>query len=258
MSSALIGYSGFVGRNLALQCAFDDYFNSRNIEEIAGRRYDLIVCAGAPGAKWLANRDPQKDRESIDRLTECLDRVVANHVVLISTVDVYRRPVDVDESTIIVDGESDPYGRHRRQLELAITERFENTIVRLPALFGPGLNKNAIYDILHGHRVEWIHPASEFQFYPTARLWKDIESIRECKLPLMNLATEPASIGSIAVEVFGLELSGAQVRAEQPVRYDMKTAFAASLGMRGDYILERGEVLHCLHEYVASVGWTRA
>ena len=52
--TALIGYSGFVGGNLLRQRSFDACFNSSNIEAIAGRSFDLVVCAGAPAEKWKA------------------------------------------------------------------------------------------------------------------------------------------------------------------------------------------------------------
>ena len=69
MNSALIGYTGFVGGNLLRQFAFTDLYNSTNIETIAGRAYDLIVCAGAPGVMWKANKEPALDEQS--RFMKC-------------------------------------------------------------------------------------------------------------------------------------------------------------------------------------------
>ena len=51
MKTALIGSTGFVGGNLQRQAAFDDGYHSRNIESLAGKSYDLIVCAGAPAVQ---------------------------------------------------------------------------------------------------------------------------------------------------------------------------------------------------------------
>ena len=196
MSKALIGHTGFVGGNLASQVAFDATYNSTNIEAIRGQAYELVVCAGAPGAKWKANKDPEGDRASIERLMSCLASVSADHAVLISTVDVYPDPIGVNEQTAIRQDHGSPYGRLRLLLEHFVAERFESTIVRLPALFGPGLKKNAIYDILHNHQPEKICQDSVFQFYPTLRLWSDIEMVRSHKLRLVNFATEPMSMPS--------------------------------------------------------------
>ncbi|MDX1744434.1 MAG: hypothetical protein R3324_00725, partial [Halobacteriales archaeon] len=113
---ALIGHTGFVGGNLDRQVRFDDRYNSSNIERIRGRRYDLVVCAGAPGEKWRANRYPERDAASIGRLRECLAEVEVGHLLLISTVDVYPDPVGVDEDSPIDPSELHPYGLHRRRL----------------------------------------------------------------------------------------------------------------------------------------------
>ena len=66
--NALIGHTGFVGSNLALQLPFEAKFSSRNIGDIRGKTFDTIVCAGAYAAKWKANQDPQADREAVERL----------------------------------------------------------------------------------------------------------------------------------------------------------------------------------------------
>jgi hypothetical protein len=63
MPSALIGYTGFVGSNLDRQHAFDDRYNSKNINAIAGKSYDLIVCAGIQAKKWWASEHPDEEWE---------------------------------------------------------------------------------------------------------------------------------------------------------------------------------------------------
>src|SRR5438046_1711102 len=113
MRSGLIGYTGLVGGNLLRQASFQDLYNSRNIEEIAGRRYDLLVCAGAPASKWLANRDPEGDRRSLGRLMNALGQVQADRVVLISTIDVFPDSCLVDEGAEPDGSRQQPYGRHR-------------------------------------------------------------------------------------------------------------------------------------------------
>ena len=62
MTDALIGYSGFVGGTLLRQRAFEARYRSTNIGSIAGGEFELVVCAGAPAQKWIANRDPEADR----------------------------------------------------------------------------------------------------------------------------------------------------------------------------------------------------
>src|SRR4029077_1194449 len=115
-AAALIGYSGFVGGNLLAQHPFDARFNSSNIGEIAGRSFDLIVCAGAPSEKWKANADPEGDLANIERLAGAVTGETSRRVVLISTVDVFGRPIDVDEQSPVPTDGLHAYGRHRRLL----------------------------------------------------------------------------------------------------------------------------------------------
>jgi len=248
LRSALIGHTGFVGGSLLEQTRFDDAYNSSNVEEIEGRHYPLVVCAGAPGAKWKANLDPDRDRESLERLMKSLGRASADHVVLISTVDVYPVPVGVDEDTVIAENEGSPYGRHRLLLERFVQDRFSSTVVRLPGLFGAGLKKNVIYDFLNQNNLEAICPESVFQFYPLSRLWHDVEKVWRSGLPLLNFATEPTSVRTVAAKAFGFEFENS--RAPAPVRYDMRTRHAADFGRRGAYLYDAEDVLRHLTEYV--------
>ena len=251
MPSALIGHTGFVGGNLLRQASFDDVYNSSNIGDINGKRYELIVCAGAPGTKWKANQEPEADRRSLDLLTSSLEKVAADHVILLSSIDVYPRPVQVDEGTRI-DAPGSPYGEHRLRLEEFVRDRFESTVIRLPALFAPGLKKNVIYDLLNNHRVDKIHGDSVFQFYPLVRAWQDIDVVRRNRLPLVNFATEPTSVGEIAQKIFGFELE--QHDVENAARYDMRTKYANLFGKSGPYMYNRPGILKALGEFVSNRG----
>src|SRR3954465_333998 len=175
MANALIGYTGFVGGNLLRQATFEGRYNSRNVDSIAGQTYDLVVCAGAPADKWKANRNPEADGKAIGRLTAALEQVNAAQVVLISTVDVYPEPFEVDEGTELDSERATPYGRHRFGLEVFLAARFNTLVVRLPGLYGEGLKKNVIHDLLHDDHQEVIHADSAYQFYGLQRLWADVQ-----------------------------------------------------------------------------------
>ena len=252
---ALVGHTGFVGGNLLRQTKFDELYNSANIEDIRGRRYSLVVCAGARAEKWKANRDPEQDLEGIRRLIRCLDQVSAGHVVLVSTVDVYAVPVGVDESSEVDEALATVYGRHRRILERFIQARFDCTVVRLPGLYGEGLKKNVIYDLLYGNLVDQLCPDSIFQFYDLQRLWADVDIARSHCLSIVNLVTEPVSVREVAREAFGLELQPATPGAV--ARYDVRTRHAARFGGADAYLLRRDEVLAGIRRFVAKTGYAR-
>lgn len=150
MKKILVGYSGFVGSNIALNCRFDGYYNSSNIEESYGTNPDLLVYSGVPAQKFMANKFPEKDMEIINNAINNIKKINPNKIVLISTIDVYNTPVNINEDASINELENEPYGRNRHILEKFVMNNFNDyLIVRLPALYGNNLKKNFIYDLIH-------------------------------------------------------------------------------------------------------------
>lgn len=146
---ALIGWTGFVGGNLIAQHEFGGQFNSRNIGDIAGKRFETVVCAAAPATMWAANKDPQGDLDNINALVSQLERIEANAFVLISTIAVLADSSGCDETSDRFEQDKS-YGRNRRHLEERIAGLFDRChILRLPALFGDGLKKNFVFDMLN-------------------------------------------------------------------------------------------------------------
>lgn len=253
MAKALIGSTGFVGGTLLRQTQFDDCYHSTDIDTIRGRHFELLAISGAPAAKWLANREPEKDRQSIERLTDNLTHVTADRTVLISTVDVFPRPVEVDEQTPIDPAESAPYGKHRRLLELFVADRFPGALtLRLPALFGQGLKKNALFDLLHDNDVSKLVAESAFQFYDMEHLWRDIGRALDAGLTLLNIATEPIAMGEIAQRVFGRRL--VSPAGATPARYDFRSRYDRLWGGSGGYLYSAGQVLEGIAAFVARQG----
>lgn len=251
MTRALIGYTGFVGSSLDAQTVFDERYNSRNIKELAGRSCDLVVCAGVSGVKWMANREPEADRAAIRSLTDVLGTAKIGELVLISTIDVYPDPAaGGDEATLIDPAVNHAYGRHRFELEEWARAHFPSVrIVRLPALFGPGLRKNALYDLLHNNQTELINPAGLFQWYPVTRLWADIETTRRAGLDLVNLVTEPVTMRAIIDRNFpGVPVGPVKRPAPE---YRLGTRHAAAFGGQGSFIMDADKCLKTIASYVA-------
>lgn len=249
MSVALVGHTGFVGGNLAAQARFDACFNSKTIDSIAGRRFDRLVVSGMPAAKWVANGDPAGDRATLDRLWNNLRQVTASEVVVVSTVDVYPHPAAVDEDTPIDPSAQQPYGLNRLELERRAAAHFPRVLsVRLPGLFGTGLKKNAIFDLLHDNETHKIHANGVFQFYNLARLAGDIELSLAAGLEVVNFATEPVSVREVAREAFGLDFTNDP--GTKPARYDVRTKHAELFGGVDGYLRSRGQVFAELREFV--------
>lgn len=146
----LVGYTGFVGSNLAAQHSFLGLFNTQNITEAFGGHPNLLVYAGVPAEMYLANRDPEADRQIILIAKENIQRIAPKQIVLISTIAVYPDTHGADEDTSIRNERLSPYGANRHALEVWVEQQYENClIVRLPALYGINLKKNFLYDYIH-------------------------------------------------------------------------------------------------------------
>ena len=186
MTLGIIG-KGFVGSTLMRDWPADYVYDSKNIESIAGCEFDMLVCAGAPAEKWKANNYPEDDLASLNRLLSALaDGVQARTFVLISTIDVMSHTL------------GGKYGEHRLMFENQVKHLFPHAqIVRLPALFGAGLKKNALYDLLMENALAPHVVASSYQWYPISRLRNDIGNMLMVGLGELDLF--PPSIPMITI-----------------------------------------------------------
>ena len=158
---ALVGYSGFVGANLDRQAHFDAKYNTQNITQAYGTSPELLVYAGIRAEKYLANNDPALDLQMVREGFENIRRINPKRLILISTADVYKLPVQVDETTPIDTAGLHAYGLNRYQLEVWVRELYPDaTIVRLPGLYGKGIKKNFIYDYIQ--RIPFMLTAAKF------------------------------------------------------------------------------------------------
>ncbi len=245
---ALIGYTGFVGGNILKQKKFDHLYNSKNIEDIQGRYFDLIVCSGAYGVKWEANKNPEKDSDSIEKLVYNLEKVKTKKFILISTVDIYPTPSNVDEDTTIEINELLPYGKHRRILELFAESIFTTTIIRLPTIFGIGLRKNIIFDFINKSYTN-INQNSVLQLYALSNIWDDICNAIIYNLKVINMATEPIAVTELAKEVFDMDFINDI--SEPAPNYDVRTKFGKFWGKDKEYLYSKNSVLNELKSFVA-------
>ncbi len=251
MRKALIGYTGFVGSNLAAQTDFTNLYNSKNIQDIDGKSYDLVVCAGARAEKWRINQEPEKDLTEIDGLIGHLKKVTTKKFVLVSTTDVYKNPNDVDEDTPIETDGLHAYGTNRYHLEQFCRQQFDALIIRLPGLFGPGLKKNVIYDFMHDNNVERIHHAGSFQYYNLARIWSDIQTALDNSLELVNFATEPVMTDEIAEYCFGIKDFTQEPEGVRAGSYNMTSKYADVFGGSKGYFSNKQQVLNDIREFIS-------
>jgi hypothetical protein len=211
----------------------------------------MVVFAAAPAQKWIANHEPVADRQNIESLIAHLKTVTCKTFILISTVDVFKTPIGVDEDTPVDEEGLHAYGLHRRLLEKFVEGHFPNhLIVRLPGLVGPGLRKNVIFDFLNDNNLQSIDSCSIFQFYPMVNLWWDIQTALQAGLKLVHLTAEPISVANLSEQGFGRQF--VQPGANSPVRYDLRTRHATIFGAKGNYQYSQRETIQAVRAYAQS------
>jgi hypothetical protein len=246
---ALVGYTGFVGGNLLQQARFDCLYNSQNIQDIRGQSFSHMIVSAAQAKKWWANQNPQEDWEGIERLLENLSNCRADRVTLISTIDVLGSAAGLTERDTPDMDALTAYGLHRWRLEETVQARFEQVlVVRLPGLFGHGLKKNVIYDLLHDNALGQIQPQSSYQYYDLSCLWRDIGTAWAHQLARIHLFPEPVQTAELLQAFFPGRDVGRYAGPE--AHYDHRTIHGTLFGGDDRYIASKSEVMRQLGAFI--------
>lgn len=193
--NAILGYTGFVGSNLALQINDFDGYNSKNLKEIIGKYYKNIYCACIPGVKYIANKEPSKDLQNIFNIIDILKTVKCDNFFLVSSQDCNST---LNSNEIYSIDPPTEYGKNRLLFENFIKSNFNAYILRIGCLFGKNLRKNIIFDLLTNNPyLNTIHEDSTMQLYCLDDLKNDFQTMFKNNLHLSNKFSEPIKISEI-------------------------------------------------------------
>lgn len=225
----LIGGRGLVGSAFARLCEATGrryaILDRESYPHYRGQSCRLLINANGNSRKPLAKTDPLADFDaSVRSVRASLTDFHFERYIHLSSCDVYpdcSSPQATQESVAPDIALQSPYGFHKYLAEQCVRHAAPDWLIfRFGGFIGPGLKKNAIFDILHGGPL-WLDPASELQFLHTdaaARIVLELaegQSTRE----VYNLCGR----GTIALEEV-MAASGKRV-AVQPssprVRYDV-------------------------------------
>ncbi|CAO3363667.1 NAD-dependent epimerase/dehydratase family protein [Azospirillum palustre] len=233
----LIGGNGFVGsayRRLFAARGMDCVLVGRDdIERLRGTRCDVLINANGNSKKFLADRDPLFDFDaSVRSVMESLVAFDAGSYVFLSSGDVYPDPSSPEttgEDQAIDLARVSRYGLHKHLAEqLVMASRRPWLVLRMGGFVGPGLKKNAVYDMLNGDPV-WLSPESRLQFIHTDHaadlVWRLVE--RGVRNEVVNLGAEGlVHLGDLHREIggeIGGEMGAGSVFREDAavVRYEL-------------------------------------
>ena len=249
MKRCIVGYTGFVGSNLLQFYKFDYFYNSKNFQDARGLFFDEIYFCGIPAVKWYANKYPEEDIIIIENIIDILKTIKTNKFIHISTIDVYKNVNSCNDETNEPDYDNHIYGLNRFKFEQFIKLQYNNHhIIRLPALFGKGLKKNIIYDLLHNNELFNIPINSSFQWYDLNWLKQDIDIIIKHNIKLCNLFTEPIDTIRI-LNLFNYDINSFD--NIKKLSYNLKTKYGEYFNSNiNGYIRDSNMVESSIRDYI--------
>lgn len=171
----IVGGNGFVGSAIVRQCISRklEYtiVTRENAQQLYGTHCELLINANGNSKKYMAEREPLWEFDaSVRSVHEYLVNIHADKYVQLSSCDVYPNCADYDgtsEQQVIDIAQQSAYGFHKYMAELCVRHYAANWLIfRMGGFVGPGLKKNAIYDILHNDPL-WLAADSQLQFIST-------------------------------------------------------------------------------------------
>ncbi|MDX2181872.1 MAG: NAD(P)-dependent oxidoreductase [Bryobacteraceae bacterium] len=171
----ILGGRGFVGSAFVRFCQTRGLEHSvvdrDNYAAHTGRACSLFVNANGNSSKLLSKSDPMRDFEaSVRTVRASLTDFRFDRYLHLSSCDVYpdcSSPETTREDQPLDPARQSAYGFHKFLAEQCVIHSGSNwTIFRLGGMTGPGLRKNAVFDILQGGPL-WLDPESALQFMPT-------------------------------------------------------------------------------------------
>lgn len=250
MKRGIVGYTGLVGSNLLQFYKFDSFYNSKNFSEAQNMEFDELFFCGIPAVKWYANKFPEEDTKIIQNIKSILNTIKTKKIILISTIDVYEytnSEMNEDYDCDIFNNHT--YGVNRYLFENFIKTQFDNYhIVRLPALFGKGLKKNIIYDLINNNQIENISKDTFFQWYDLNWLKNDIDLIIKNNIKICNLFTESLSTFEI-IKLFNYPID--EFKNKSKLIYNIKSKYSNIFDSSVEgYIRDKESVLHNLRLFL--------
>ena len=228
----ILGGHGFVGsafvRLLEKQQIPYKVITRENYENCIGSSCDLLINANGNSKKYLGHQDPKWEfQASVVSVRNSLEDFNYQKYVFLSTSDVYAdcsNPTSTLEDSSPSVSDLSTYGFHKYLAEQCVQHVASDwLIVRMGGFVGPGLKKNAVYDLLNDQPL-WVHPQSEFQLIHSDDSAQLIMSLIEKNYSneIFNLTAK----NTISVEAIS-KLAGKSIDEKNeatPVRYELSTA----------------------------------
>ncbi len=253
----IIGAAGFIGSAILNEARSRGYgviaVIRDNYESMKGASADILINASGNSKKFVDEREPQRGFDmTVGSVMRILHDFKFGYFIQLSSGAIYPDEGDPSknlETAILHPAEMTNYGFHKWLAEqIARHYAPDRLILRLGGFVGPGLKKNAIFDLLAGRDL-FVHPDSEFQYMDTRDLAKALFKLTENAgggETLLNLS----ALGAISIR-HAAELAGRRLPAdsfEQPVtRAELNVEHASRL-------LDLPSTMESVSKFIREVG----
>lgn len=237
----LLGSHGFIGRNLMKERRFDLHIDSKNLSDLNGLKIDELIIA-APGHFC-------SDESAYNSIKHSLLTAEIGKVILISTVDVYKTRVFLNEADT-------PYNREtvpalKRELEQFVSANFANfLILRLPTVYGEGANSTILYNLINEINLHDVNLNSAFQWYNVKNLNNDMTYFSTMGLDIVNMAVEPIETKVVIDKFFPDRLKHCSVKDRE--EYDIWSIYPSKLLNTFKYFADKYSTLRELEKFIQS------
>lgn len=186
----VIGAQGFIGAAVAAEGARRGYevvpVHRANYGECKGAAADLLIYAAGNARKHLDVRDPAVGFDlTVAAIVPILLDFRPRRFIHLSSGAVYPHegdPARNREDVPLAPEGMTHYGFHKWLAEQLVRHHAADwAIFRLGGCVGPGLRKNALYDLLTGGPL-FVHPDSEFQYMDVREVAAAIFQLHESGL----------------------------------------------------------------------------
>lgn len=217
MSVFLLGHRGVIGSAVAayLRTAGIPYIGIDRESYAAhrGARAEILINAAGSSDRRAARSDPYGDfRENVVETAAILFDLPAERYVHVSTVGVYARLAEhaaTSETAEIDPAALDPYGCHKAVAEVLVRRYARRwVLLRLGPIVGPGLRKNAIFDLVHSRRL-YVHPDSRLPYIHTAEVARIAWELREASGEIFNVTGDGTVALSEVAAMLGIDMEPA-------------------------------------------------
>ena len=151
----IVGANGFVGKALCRAAKNHDYevfkITRQNCDKYKPLEYDVLINTAMPSKRFWALNNPVDDvNATIVKTAELFYEWKHKKFVQISSLSA-KIQLDI------------PYGVHKKSAEVLVENKQNTLIIRLGALYGNGLDKSALFDMVKHNHI-YVDINSEYNY----------------------------------------------------------------------------------------------